>query len=154
VRIQSQRLNVSPSSTGWVVLFGIALLLTVSGSSNCAVKPRVLNDYGIPRCPADAADDLLSVNALQCWFDAPRGRWRTISCESHYAVLVVHVEARNGRDGDDIARRFVTLGNKTFSEILVYVQPESATGPFRMRRVRWTRDSGFEALEFTTPPDG
>jgi hypothetical protein len=88
----------------------------------------------------------------QCWFDASHGRWRTLSHESHYDVLVVQVEARDPRDADEIARRIVGGERRTFSEILVYTQPEPSAVPSRIRRVRWTPDAGFEALEFTAPP--
>ena len=92
---------------------------------------------------AAAADHLLSVDALQCWFDAPHGRWRTLSRESHHDVLVVHVEALDARDAEEIARRFVTGESVNFSEILVYTQPESPTVSSRIQRVagRVTRDS-------------
>jgi hypothetical protein len=111
-----------------------------------------LNDYGIGPCPVEAPAHLLSVDALQCWFDAPHGRWRIVGHDSHYAVLVVHVEALDVRDADAIARRFVATENEMFSEILVYVQPERATGSSRIRRVRWERDEGFDVLDFTALP--
>ena len=129
------------------------LMITVGGSTGCAVKHQpVLNDYGIGSCPVEAAAHLLSVDALQCWFDAPHGRWRIVGHDSHYAVLVVHVEALNVRDADAIARRFVAAENETFSEILVYVQPERARDSSRIRRVRWERDEGFDVLDFTALP--
>ena len=142
------------SRPGSAALCGILILMmTIGASPGCAVKhQRVLNDYGVGPCPVEAAAHLLSVDALQCWFDAPHGRWRIVGHDSHYAVLVVHIEALNVRDADAIARRFVATENEVFSEILVYVQPERATGPSRMRRVRWERDEGFDVLDFTAPP--
>ena len=129
-----------------------AILLVACVVQSCASKHPVRNDFGVARCPAGADEDPLSVNALQCWFAAPRDRWRIVSHESHYAVLVVQVEARNVRDADDIARRFVARERETFSEILVYVRPEDADAG-RTRRVRWTRDNGLETMDFRTRPE-
>jgi len=122
----------------------------------CAVIRRTpANDYGVKRCSASAADALLSVDALQCWFDARHGRWRTLKHESHFDVLVVYVESMNPADADEIARRFVDQLEREFSEVLVYVQPERASGRTRVRRIQWTRANGFSVLDFfedrTTP---
>jgi hypothetical protein len=128
-----------------------AVVLGITASAACAVRTSIAGktgDLGIPRCPPAAAGDLLSADALQCWFDAPHGRWRTLSHESHYTVVVVHVAAQSLQDARDIARRFVAGEGEHFSEILVYAEPESADGRTRTRRVRWTRDGGFEELDF------
>jgi len=128
-----------------------AVALSINAAAACAVKtstPGRTGDLGIPRCPPVAARDLLSADALQCWFDAPHGRWRTLSHESHYTVLVVHVAVQSLQDARDIARRFVAGKGEPFSEILVYAEPESTDGRTRTRRVRWTRDGGFEELDF------
>jgi hypothetical protein len=103
------------------ILIG-AVLVMCGVLSSCALRPRDRSDYGIPRCPTSAADDLLSASALQCWFDAPRGRWRILARHSLYEELVVEVEASSLRDADAIARRFVMKTSQMFSEILVYVQ--------------------------------
>ena len=108
----------------------------------------VFTDYGIRPCPVGAAERLLSIDALQCWFDAPHGRWRTLSHESHFTVLVVQVEASDLRDAETIARRFVASERETFSEILIYAERERRTNRDVIRRVRWTTDAGFESLEF------
>ena len=129
----------------------IAIALGIGLSSGCAARRTIVNDYGVTRCPAEAAGDLLSVDALQCWFAASHGRWRTLSQESHYDVLVVQVEALELGDADEIARRFVAGESRRFSEILIYAQPESHARSTRIRRIRWTRESGFEVLEFTAP---
>jgi hypothetical protein len=130
-----------------------ALTITVGAMSGCAVTHRrVVNDYGVSPCPVGAAAHLLSVDALQCWFTAPHGRWRIVGHDSHYAVLVVHVEALNVSDADAIARLFVATQHDAFSEILVYVQPESATGASKIRRVRWEGVEGFDVLDFTAEP--
>jgi hypothetical protein len=129
------------------------LTLLVSGAAACAGRrPPLLPDIGVTPCPASAVHDLLSVDALQCWFIAPHGRWRTLSHESHYAVLVVEVEAADVRDADGIARRFVEAARGTFSEILLYVQHETAGAGDAIRRVRWTSSRGFESLDFTAAP--
>jgi hypothetical protein len=113
-------------------------------------RPSGSEELGIHACPPGAGDDLLSTDALQCWFDAPNGRWRTLSHESHFAVLVVNVEANDLNDAESIARRFVASERQTFEEILVYVRAESTDGE-KVRRIRWTAQSGFETLEFSAP---
>ena len=127
-----------------------ALVLVATG---CATHHSTSStvDYGIDPCPAGAEQHLLSPDALQCWFDAPNGRWRTLSHESHFAVLVVNVQAADIRDAEAIAGRFVRSEQQTFSEILVYVQEEVRRDGSSIRRVRWTPDGGYEALDFETP---
>ena len=106
-------------------------------------------DYGIPRCPAAAQRDLLSHEALQCWFAAPNGRWRTLDHQSHLEALVVFVEARDVRDAETIARQLIEdPAANVYSEILVYVRPERPDVTSRVRRVRWTRGAAFETLDF------
>jgi hypothetical protein len=129
------------------------LTCLVSCAAACAGRrPPVLPDIGITACPVSAARDLLSVDALQCWFTAAHGRWRTLSHESHYAVLVVEVEAADIRDADGIARQFVDAERGTFSEILLYVQRQARSAGDRIRRVRWTSDLGFDSLDFDASP--
>jgi len=129
------------------------LTFLVSCAAACAGRrPPVLPDIGITACPVSAAHDLLSVDALQCWFTAAHGRWRTLSHESHYAVLVVEVEAADIRDADGIARQFVDAERGTFSEILLYVQRQARSAGDRIRRVRWTSDLGFDSLDFDASP--
>ena len=128
-----------------------AIVLAIA-SSNCAAARRPVNRYGVMSCPAGAADDPLSIDALQCWFKARHGQWRTITHESHFDVLVVQVEAFDLRDAEEIAQRFVAGGRTTFSEILIYVQSDSRATPARIRRVRWTPESGSETIDFTAPP--
>jgi hypothetical protein len=128
----------------------ILTLLMPCAAACAGRRPPVLPDIGITACPVSAAHDLLSVDALQCWFTAPHGRWRTLSHESHYAVLVVEVEAADIRDAEGIARQFVDAERGTFSEILLYVQREARRAGDGIRRVRWTSDLGFESLDFNT----
>jgi hypothetical protein len=105
-------------------------------------------DYGILPCSAAAANALLSPQALHCWFEARHGRWRILSHVSFHDALVVQVEARSLDDADEITRRFTAGDISSFSEILVYTKAESPTS--RVRRVRWTRSTGYEVLEFTS----
>jgi len=128
---------------------GIAVVCAALAVSNCGAARRPpSNDYGVTRCPAAANDDLLSVDALQCWFSARHGRWRTLSHESHFDVLVVEVEALDVRDGEAIARRFAGQKGSEFTEILLYVHPERTVANAQVRRVQWTRDGGFSVLDF------
>jgi hypothetical protein len=126
----------------------IAAAVICALESGCARHRPPRSDFGIPPCAAGADADLLAVPALQCWFDAEHGRWRILEHHSLYQELVVDVEAITLRDADDIARRFVTSAGDSFSEMLIYVRPESAGPASRVRRVRWTRAHGFESIEF------
>ena len=129
-----------------VVLAGACI-----AASGCAARQaRVLDDFGIPRC-ADGADaDLLSSDALQCWFTAPHGLWRTLNHQSHLEALVVEVEARDLRDSLAIAQRVVDDPMaREFSEILVYVTRPLGRDT-RVHRVRWARGRGFDTLEFSS----
>lgn len=125
----------------------VAILAIAVTASACAHRRARADSYGVKRCPPSAASALLSPDALQCWFEAPRGHWRTLSTESHFDVLVVHVEAFDTRDAEDIGARFVAFGRERFSEMLVYVQAENIRAASRVRRVRWTRRDGMSTLE-------
>ena len=118
----------------------------------CAMRQaRVHEDFGIPSCPDDAKGHLLSSDALQCWFTAPHGRWRTLNHQSHLEALVIEVEAQDVRDALAIAERVVADPMATeFSEILVYVAQPRPDGS-RIRRVQWTRGGHFETLDFSSP---
>jgi hypothetical protein len=133
-------------------LAACAVALIALSAAACARRHQVVHaDFGIQSCPSSAGDHLLSTDALQCWFTAPNGRWRTLSHESHYAVLVVEVAAADVDDAKAIARRFVASERQTFSEILLYVQHELPVGARPVRRIRWTADAGFETLDFAAP---
>ena len=123
-------------------------LCVVLSSFGCAARRAPRPDYGIPVCPATAADALLSSDALQCWFSAQHGRWRILSHVSLYDALVVQVEVQSLRDADEIARRFIERSSEPFSEVLIYAHDEARKPTSKVRRVRWTRSSGYEALEF------
>src|SRR5689334_18199045 len=105
------------------ILFGAAVTSTSVVSFACAThQTRVQPDLGIPSCAERAADRLLSADALQCWFTATHGRWRTLNHQSHLGALVVEVDAQDLRDAMAIAQRLVADPHAMeFSEILVYV---------------------------------
>lgn len=105
---------------------------------------------GIPDCPESARANLLASEARQCWFPATYGHWRTIDHNIHYDSIVVTVRATDLRDADHIAHAFVKNGN--YTEVLLYVHPESSTGASVVRRIDWTRRGGFERLELEDPP--
>jgi hypothetical protein len=110
------------------------------------------SDLGIPACPASALDRLLSPDALQCWLDAPNGRWRIVGHESVHRALIVHVEAAQLSDAEAIARRLVVGEASRFAEILVYVNEDKASSERVTRRVRWSPARGFDVLEFAAEP--
>lgn len=135
---------------GRMLLAGAMIGACIVSSSCGARQRRAQTDLGIPACRDDASRALLSSNALQCWFTAPHGQWRTLNQQSHLEALVVEIEARDLRDAVHIAQRVVQDPMASpFSEILVYVaRPEG--GESRIRRVRWTRHTGFETLDFSS----
>lgn len=127
----------------------VMLLVAAIMATGCASRRISVQDYGIPPCPPSAQLNLFSPNALQCWFVAPHGRWRTLDTQSHLEALVVFVEARDVRDAETIARRLVAdTGASPYSEILAYVRPEMPDVTSRVRRVRWTRGGAFETMDF------
>jgi hypothetical protein len=129
-----------------------AAALAAAALSGCArTQIRPPPDIGVTDCPPNASSALLSVDALQCWLPSPHGRWRTLSHDSHFNVLVVQTEATDLRDAVDIARAFSANQGSAFSEILIYVREPSRGDRVRTRRVRWTKAGGFETFDFTAP---
>jgi len=129
-----------------------AVALAAAALSSCATaRVKAVPDIGVNDCAANASAALLSVDALQCWLPAPHGRWRTLSHDSHFDVLVVQAEAADLRDAVDVARAFAANQRETFSEILVYVREPAHADRIRTRRVRWTRTGGFETFDFRAP---
>jgi hypothetical protein len=126
------------------------LLVSVAALSGCTRPRPPANNFGVPNCPAIPPGALLSVDALQCWFDARHGRWRVLKHESHLDVLVVEVEAFDLRDAEEVARLFAVRERAEFSEILLYVYPERGDRD-RVRRVQWTREKGIVTLDFSAP---
>src|SRR5687768_12110020 len=76
-----------------VLVLTAAVAVAAGALSRGGDAGRSERDLGIPLCPASALDRLLSPDALQCWLDAPNGRWRIVGHESVHRALVVHVEA-------------------------------------------------------------
>jgi hypothetical protein len=135
-------------TTRWRIV-PLALAIVVSlGLEACALHQPPRRDLGIPPCPSAAADDLLAARSLQCWFTAPRGRWRIRSHDSHYNALVVEIGADDQRDAEFVARTFVDRLRERFAEILIYVYPEAVTREAIVRRVQWQRARGFTSVEF------
>jgi hypothetical protein len=139
------------SQTARPVVFVAAASIVVAATDCATARRPPVNSYGVEACPRGAADALLSVDALQCWFTGRHGRWRLLSQESHFDVLVVHAEAFDLRDAQEIAQQFVRNQRAAFSEILIYVQPESTSAARRIRRVQWTRNNGSETIDFEDP---
>jgi hypothetical protein len=133
------------------LLGGTAIILLV-GALLRDQQPRLAWDArGIPACAANAAENLLAVRSLQCWFDAAHGRWRTVSHVSVYGAIVIQIEAAELLDAEEIARRFVADCGDRFLEILVYVRKDLEEAPRAVRRVQWTRREGVQTLDFTGP---
>ena len=130
-----------------------AIALAAVVLSGCAtMRTQPVADQGIVACAPGASSALLSVDALQCWFAAPHGRWRRLSHDSHFDVVVVEAEAADLRDAETITQAFVANLRDTYSEILVYVHRASRGADDRIRRVRWTRSQGVEIFDFTGRP--
>jgi hypothetical protein len=144
------------------VLIGAGVLMAVGAVSGCRAHPvedidaqavqagepsAPLGDW-IPLCPPGPVTNYLTADMQQCWQEAAHGRWRTLSHELHYDVLVAEVSADSLADAEEIARRFIEVHGERFAEILLYVQQESAARPSQIRRVRWSGGPGLEALEF------
>jgi hypothetical protein len=109
--------------------------------------PPVANE---PRCPPPPVDNYLDERWQQCWFDAARGRWRTLSHDFHYNVLIVEVEAASLDDSEEIIRRFIDLHRERFIDITLYVHQEPAAQPGPVRRLHWDLDSNaIDRLDFT-----
>jgi hypothetical protein len=132
----------SPARLAAVVLFLVAV-------TACATRRTARHDLGIPSCSPGAGAQLLEPPALECWFIAAHGRWRLMTQASHLEALVVDVAADDLRDADEIARRFVAGERHRYSEIIVYAHRQPVTPSSRVRRVRWTMTTGYDAMEFT-----
>ncbi len=126
-----------------------AMVLIVVVMTACANRRPVRRTLGIPPCLPGASARLLEPPALECWFTAAHGRWRLMTQASHLEALVVEVAADDLRDADEIARLFVAGERHRFSEIIVYAHREPMTTASRVRRVRWTMATGYDAMEFS-----
>ena len=90
----------------------------------------------------------MATEALECWFSAQHGRWRLVNHGTHLEALVVDVIADDLRDAEEIARDFVASEATTYSEVLVYTRVAVPSTGSAIRRVRWTRQAGYDTLEF------
>ena len=125
------------------LLFRVAVLIAATGLVACASRSARL---GIPTCPRGPVQNYLADEVLQCWFDGPSGRWRTLNHEFHYDSLVFEVEAASLEDAHTIAERIVSVHGKRFLELALYVQtsPSADGGPRHIRRIRWSSRTGYE----------
>ena len=124
------------------------LLASAVMLAGCAVRHARLPDYGIPTCRVGVDRDFLSVDALQCWLEAPHGRWRIVSHHSLHDVLVLMVEASSLQDASGICRRIAAAHSTTFHEILVYTHQEAQPSTSRIVRAQWSPTSGINLLTF------
>jgi hypothetical protein len=103
----------------------------------------------IPTCsPATGTATFLVRDARDCWYQSPHGRWRLVSHDLHYDVLVVRTVAEHLDAAGDVGRRFAELHGERFREISIYVEQEADATPALIRRVVWTRAGGFSVLDF------
>jgi hypothetical protein len=127
----------------------LAPLLVLMATTACASRHAMRSDLGIPPCVHGAEAALLEPAALECWFTAAHGRWRVMTQASHLEALVVDVAVDDLRDADAITRLFVAGERHRYSEIIVYTHRQPITRASRIRRVRWTLSTGYEAIEFS-----
>ena len=126
----------------------VAVVITAAGLAACAPRSARL---GIPTCPPGPVANYLADTVLQCWFDGPSGRWRTLNHEFHYDSLVFEVEAASLEDARQIAERIVSVHGKRFQELALYVRmgPVADGRAHRIRRIRWSSRDGYESpLDF------
>ena len=124
----------------------LALVVTaVSAAALTACAARSAR-LGIPACPSGPVANYLADEVLQCWFEAPHGRWRTLNHEFHYDSLVFEVEATSLEDARTIAERIIAVHGKRFVELALYVNtpPPANGGPRHIRRIRWSSRDGYE----------
>ena len=136
--------RVSGRALAWLA----PAVLVVAAGIACASRRASQADLGIPPCVAGANTQLLEAPALECWFASTHGRWRLMTHASHLEALVVDVATDDLRDADEIARRFVSGERHRYGELIVYAHREPVTRASRVRRVRWTATSGYDAMEF------
>lgn len=110
---------------------------------------------GIRPCPHGPVGNYLASEWRDCWFDLPDGRWRLLRYDFHGGVLVVHARASSVDLADAIVRFIAAVHSWQYSEIVVYVANDLASThvPSLIRRARWTRAGGFDALEFVSFTD-
>lgn len=140
------------------VLAGLAGLIAltigvarVDAPSGLRAAHSFRGHLGLPDCPASAERDLRAPEALQCWFYTARGAWRMTSRVSAHHALVVTVEVSAPDDARAVAHLVIERSRADYGEVLVYVAPLAPTGPVDIRRVQWSRASGFSELTYRRP---
>jgi len=116
-----------------------------------ACAARSAARLGIPECPPGPVANYLADQVLQCWFESPNGRWRTLGHEFHYDSLVFDVEATSLDDARTIAERIIAVHGQRFISLSLYVHaPQLPDGsPGRIRRILWSSRDGYDApLDF------
>ena len=134
-----------PLITSVVGLAGLLILL-VTLEDETSRRDRTL--HGIPHCPPGADRNLLAPAALECWLEGSSGPWRTTSRVWVHGSLIVEASAASLVDAQAIARLFVENVGERFVEIGVYVNVDRGMPTSITRRVRWTRATGYETLDF------
>lgn len=109
-------------------------------------------DRGIVPCAAGAEKDFLTSDALQCWMDAPGGRWRLVDLGFHQDALVLDIVVTALDDAAEVTRRAAANHSRDYAEIDVYARLEPSTADTLVRRVRWLRGSDrLDTLDFPGP---
>ena len=140
------------------VLAGVAGLIAltigvarVDAPSGLRAAHSFRGHLGLPDCPASAERDLRAPEALQCWFYTARGAWRMTSRVSAHHALVVAVDVSAPDDAREVAHLVIERSRADYGEVLVYVAPLAPTGAVEVRRVQWSRASGFSELTYCRP---
>jgi len=126
----------------------IAIVMAVAAGS-CAARVVDYPAFAGRDCPGGRVENFMAARAQQCWYRASPGRWRIVNHEFHYDSLVMDTEASSLDVAEEITRRLAEVHGERFSEILIYVQQESASRPSPVRRVLWTRNAKPEYLDFS-----
>ena len=128
---------------------GLITLAVAVAVTACAAREADYPEFAGRDCPSGRVDNFMAARAQLCWYRAPQGCWRILNHEFHYDSLVVDTEATSVDLAEEITRRLTEVHAERFSEILIYVEQESASRPSPVRRVLWTRNSKPEYLDFT-----
>ena len=136
----------------WLVAGGIAAIGTAIGVPTARLYRNGMSGYdgnhGILPCPPFAIENVLSPDALQCWLDAPHGRWRLLRQVSVNGAVVVQTSATSLADSQAIAELFIARRADDVSEVVVYVEQQRNAQPAMTRRVQWRRQGGIQTLDF------
>lgn len=146
-RITATPVAIALVAAGWLSACGGSPVEEQAAGVSAPAGPR--EGRPIPTCSPASNWSYLVRDAQQCWFHTPEGRWRIVSHEMHYDVLVMRIVADRLEAAVPAAARVAEVHGERFAEILAYVETEAPTGvAASIRRVRWTRAGGFEPLDF------